>query len=259
MLSLGLWAGFVILSILFAAAVLAWVARALGSARGRFGAGLAASAALAVLSVGGNLIALSVPADAGNPTAVAVVLVAVHLLIAFLVLQKVFRLPIGRTFGLFGAYLGMAAGLVAAALLLVRPFVFEGFSIPSASMAPTLEEGDHILVNKLLRPRRWDLTAYWTDDPKPMVFSKRLVGLPGERLRFENGQLYVNDEPQPAPPVVAGRYHAAFPARALPWRATATAKRSSSARTKFSPSGTTSTSPATPASSAPATARKSSA
>jgi signal peptidase I len=40
------------------------------------------------------------------------------------------------------------------------------------------------------------------------VYCKRLVGLPGERLRFENGSIYVNDQAMTAPAVVAGRYHA---------------------------------------------------
>jgi signal peptidase I len=75
-------------------------------------------------------------------------------------------------------------------------------------MSPTLEPGDRFMVNKLLVPRRWDLVAYQTNDAQSVVSCKRLVGLPGERLRFENGTLYVDDEPVVAPEVVAGQYSA---------------------------------------------------
>jgi signal peptidase I len=73
-------------------------------------------------------------------------------------------------------------------------------------MLPTIEHDDRLLVNKLLRPRRWDLVVYWNDDPQEkLAFCKRLIGLPGEKLRFEGGNLYVNDEVVQMPPVLAGR------------------------------------------------------
>jgi len=43
------------------------------------------------------------------------------------------------------------------------------------------------------------------------LWCKRVVGLPGEELRFEGGQLYVNNQLQPAPAVLAGRLTAMVP------------------------------------------------
>jgi signal peptidase I len=76
-------------------------------------------------------------------------------------------------------------------------------------MAPTLEAGDRFLVNKLGKPRRLDLIAYWKYGQDPAIYCKRLIGLPGETLRFENGGIYVNDRAITLPPVIAGRCHAA--------------------------------------------------
>jgi signal peptidase I len=43
---------------------------------------------------------------------------------------------------------------------------------------------------------------------KPEVYCKRLVGLPSEHLKFQGGQIYVNDQLATAPVVVAGQLHA---------------------------------------------------
>jgi signal peptidase I len=108
-----------------------------------------------------------------------------------------------------GAYVGASVACIVLAFLLVRPFVVEAFIMPTASMSPTIQPGDRFCAVKLLSPRRWDVVAYLNNGPERVVYCKRLVGLPGERLRFEGGQLYVNDQPQAAPAVVAGRYFSA--------------------------------------------------
>jgi signal peptidase I len=81
--------------------------------------------------------------------------------------------------------------------------LLQAFKIPTRSMSPALEQGDHVYsegVSYLIRkPRRGDLIAFWVDEvPKirePLVYMKRVAGLPGERLRLSKGVLYVNDEP----------------------------------------------------------------
>ena len=90
-------------------------------------------------------------------------------------------------------------------LLLVRPHISQAFVFPALSMSPTINPGDRILVNKLLRPRRMDLVVYWNDAPKPVPYCHRLIGLPGESLRFEKGGIVINDQPLDLPPFLAGR------------------------------------------------------
>lgn len=83
----------------------------------------------------------------------------------------------------------------------LRVFVFQPFSIPSASMAPTLEVGDRILVDKVAyRIRdvhRGDIvvlkapTEAETSEVHDLV--KRVIGLPGDRIEGRYGDIYVNN------------------------------------------------------------------
>ena len=93
-------------------------------------------------------------------------------------------------------------------VLLLRSFAVEAFRIPSGSMQPTLLEGDFILVNKYCyglkvpvlgytlwkigSPERGDVVVF-SRGRKDMI--KRVVGLPGDRIRYEDKVLYVNDKP----------------------------------------------------------------
>ena len=96
-------------------------------------------------------------------------------------------------------------------VLVLRSFVVEPFQIPSGSMRPTLEVGDFILVNKfayglrlpvvhteivdLGEPERGDVMVFRFPADPSVNFIKRVVGLPGDRIRYEGKQLYVNGEP----------------------------------------------------------------
>lgn len=100
--------------------------------------------------------------------------------------------------------------------LLLRSFVVEAFKIPSDSMVPTLMTGDHIFVSKMSYGVRVPLTRKWLvkfsppkrgdvivfrypnyeQDPKKKGddYIKRVVGLPGDRIVFENDQITINGE-----------------------------------------------------------------
>ena len=97
-------------------------------------------------------------------------------------------------------------------VLVIRSFLFEPFRIPSDSMMPTLFDGDFIFVSKYaygLRlpvtntlivptgtPQRGDVIVFRLPPNPKINYIKRLVGLPGDRIRVdENNQLYVNDRP----------------------------------------------------------------
>ncbi|MDP8973485.1 MAG: signal peptidase I, partial [Actinomycetota bacterium] len=91
---------------------------------------------------------------------------------------------------------------------LVRPFVVEPMSVPSASMAPTLEPGDRVLTNKLIYdfadPDRGDLVVFESvDERKDEEIVKRVVGLPGEEISVQQGALLVNGEPPHEPYLLA--------------------------------------------------------
>ena len=96
-------------------------------------------------------------------------------------------------------------------VLLLRSFLVEPFQIPSGSMEPTLEVGDFILVNKFaygLRlpvtrtkfweigtPEKGDVMVFrYPVDPK-LNYIKRVVGVPGDTVRYENKRLTINGVP----------------------------------------------------------------
>lgn len=84
--------------------------------------------------------------------------------------------------------------------LIVKVFLLQAFYIPSLSMYPTLHEGDRVLVNKLSYKlhdvNRGDVIVF--ERPASETSSnipdliKRVVGLPGESVSFDNGSVYIN-------------------------------------------------------------------
>jgi signal peptidase I len=79
------------------------------------------------------------------------------------------------------------------ALLAVHAYVAEPLRVVSASMEPTLREGDSVLVNKAggAEPRRRELIAFRAPDSDDILV-KRVVALPGDRVAIEDGRLVVN-------------------------------------------------------------------
>lgn len=108
-------------------------------------------------------------------------------------------------------WLEYTAGLfpVIAVVFLLRSFVVEPFKIPSGSMIPTLLVGDLILVNKfsygirlpilhtkvieLGAPAHGDVMVFRFPKDPSVDYIKRVVGLPGDTVRFEDNRLTIND------------------------------------------------------------------
>lgn len=96
------------------------------------------------------------------------------------------------------------------AVLLLRSFVVEPFRIPSGSMMPTLLVGDFILVNKFsygLRlpvvdtkivgigdPERGDVVVFRYPKNPSTDYIKRVIGLPGDKVRYQKKQLTINGQ-----------------------------------------------------------------
>ncbi|PPD40574.1 MAG: signal peptidase I [Methylobacter sp.] len=105
-------------------------------------------------------------------------------------------------------------------VLLLRSFLAEPFRIPSGSMMPTLLVGDFILVNKftygirlpvinkkivpLNEPKRGDIVVFRFPKDPSVDYIKRVIGIPGDHIAYENKKLWVNG--QPAGQVSLGRY-----------------------------------------------------
>jgi signal peptidase I len=90
----------------------------------------------------------------------------------------------------------IVAGLVA---LFLITFVLRTFYIPSVSMMPTLQQRDVLLVNEFAyrfgRPHRGDIVVFRPPIASSDNFIKRVIAVPGDTLRIENGTVYVNGKP----------------------------------------------------------------
>ena len=98
-------------------------------------------------------------------------------------------------------------------VFLLRSFLFEPFKIPSGSMIPTLLIGDFILVNKftygvrlpivnkkviaLGAPERGDVMVFRYPEDPSLDYIKRVVGLPGDSISYQNKRVSVNGRPVP--------------------------------------------------------------
>jgi len=92
--------------------------------------------------------------------------------------------------------------------LIIRTFVVQAFKIPSGSMLPTLQIGDHIFVNKFIygikipfidktiinikTPQRGDVVVFKFPQDEKKDFIKRVVGIGGETIKIKNKQVYID-------------------------------------------------------------------
>ena len=100
---------------------------------------------------------------------------------------------------------------VIALVFFLRSFLYEPFKIPSSSMVPTLVIGDLILVNKFTYgvrlpvlnkkiievgdPQRGDVMVFKYPKDMTQDYIKRVIGVPGDKITYENKRLTVNDQP----------------------------------------------------------------
>ena len=129
--------------------------------------------------------------------------------------------PASRPQSAFGELLEIGKTVVYALLiaLVIRVFLFQPFTIPSASMEPTLLQGDYIIVSKFAygysrhsmpfspplfsgrilgrTPQRGDIIVFKLPRDGHTDYIKRLIGLPGDRIQLRQGVVYLNDRPIP--------------------------------------------------------------
>ena len=99
-----------------------------------------------------------------------------------------------------------------------KTFLYENFKIPSGSMNPLLLDGDRVLVNKWYygyskfsfpfnlapikerilsnhMPKRGDIVVFHTkfSEQNGIFYIKRIIGLPGDKVRIKNNQVYINN------------------------------------------------------------------
>lgn len=94
----------------------------------------------------------------------------------------------------------------------LRSFLFEPFKIPSSSMEPTLQAGDFILTNKFTygvrlpvnhqkifsinEVKHGDVIVFRYPKNEKINYIKRVIGVPGDNIRFDSGRVWLNGEAQ---------------------------------------------------------------
>lgn len=78
-------------------------------------------------------------------------------------------------------------------------FLGQRTSVIGSSMEPTLSDGDNLIVDKITyrfrEPERFDIIVFPYQYTKNTYYIKRIVGLPGEKVRIdEEGRIYINGE-----------------------------------------------------------------
>ena len=88
---------------------------------------------------------------------------------------------------------------IAAALaiaFLITTYIGQRTEVIGSSMYPTLEHGDNLIVDKISYrfkdPERFDIIVFPSPDEKDKIYIKRIIGLPGEKIRIDDGIIYVD-------------------------------------------------------------------
>lgn len=100
---------------------------------------------------------------------------------------------------------GLIRELIETAILTILIFFavrvgLQNFRVQGTSMLPTLQNGDFVLVNKvdymLHSPERGDVIVFHYPYNPSQDYIKRVIGVPGDSIRVDNGTVYVNGKPQ---------------------------------------------------------------
>ena len=91
--------------------------------------------------------------------------------------------------------------VVAGIVFLLNTFVLINARIPSESMEPTIEKGNQIFGSRLTYhfhdPNRFDIVIFRYPDDETQFFIKRVIGLPGETVVIDGGEVYINGNAHP--------------------------------------------------------------
>jgi signal peptidase I len=104
-------------------------------------------------------------------------------------------------------------------VVFIRSFIFSPFNIPSESMLPQLQNGDYLIAAKWpygyskyslpfslplipgkvmgTQPQRGDIAIFKAPPTNDIDYIKRVIGLPGDQIQMNGGQLSINGQPVP--------------------------------------------------------------
>jgi signal peptidase I len=93
----------------------------------------------------------------------------------------------------------LAFSVLIAVVLIV--FIYQPVKVEGTSMTPSLQNDERIFINKftykfgLASIARGDTVVFWYPQDPTKSYIKRVIGVPGDRIRVDGGQVYVNGQP----------------------------------------------------------------
>ncbi|WP_434311696.1 signal peptidase I [Hominifimenecus sp. rT4P-3] len=86
--------------------------------------------------------------------------------------------------------------LVSAAAVLILLFIGRAAIVNGDSMQPMLHDGDMLIVQKIAyhHPKRFDIVVFDSLDGRGTLFIKRVIGLPGETIQIQDGEITIDGE-----------------------------------------------------------------
>ena len=103
--------------------------------------------------------------------------------------------------GLFFLELIKVVALAGVTIVLVRYFLFKPFYVKGASMEPNFYEKEYLIIDELSYrfhdPARGDVVVFRPPEDDKEFFLKRIIGLPGERVKVAEGQVIIYNKEHP--------------------------------------------------------------
>jgi len=85
--------------------------------------------------------------------------------------------------------------IIVAVMLAIRYFLVKPFYVKGASMEPNFHDHEYLVIDeisyRLSQPQRGDILVFKYPKDVKQYFIKRIVGLPGEHIKIENGKVYL--------------------------------------------------------------------
>ena len=91
--------------------------------------------------------------------------------------------------------------LAIGAAFLIKNYLIINADVPTGSMENTIMPGDRLIGNRLAYkkegPKRGDVVIFHYPDNEEELYVKRVIGLPGETVDIDNGQIYIDGAETP--------------------------------------------------------------
>lgn len=88
--------------------------------------------------------------------------------------------------------------LVIIVAFIIRSFIIQPFIIEGRSMEPSYHNNQFILIDKisyrLHKPNKGDVVVFQNPKNPSIYFIKRIIGLPGDDVKIEGGNVYINNQ-----------------------------------------------------------------